>query len=190
MLPKIIGTGNQFFPNADWIEGGMHTNYIFQGAINISQGRMIYFFLLLIGIILVWWLEKRKILARLNRMESFSLFAVLIFLSYYATSIFHPQYLSWVMPFFLILMIRDKSGFLWRSFWWSLPFYFLFTLSWGNYTTFGTLFPVSLAFRQIEPGWFLPIYPIIKWANIGFSFFAAFCLYWIFYLIRKYGQNN
>jgi len=190
MLPKLLASGSKFFPIAGSLESGMHTNYIFQGAIDISQGRLIYFFLLLVGIILIWWLEKRKILAKLNRMELFSLFAVLIFLSYYATSIFHPQYLSWVMPFFLVLMVKDEKGFLWRSFWWSLPFYFLFVLSWGNATTFGTLFPVSLAFKQIEPGWFFPIYPMIKWANIGLSVFAAFCLYWIFYLLRKYGQDN
>ncbi len=190
MLPKLFASSINFFPIAGSLESGMHTNYVFQSAIDISQGRLIYFFFLLLGIIFIWFWEKRKTLIKLSQMELFSLFSVLIFLSYYATSIFHPQYLSWVMPFFLVLMLKDEKGFLWRSFWWALPFYFLFTLSWGNATSFGTLFPVSLAFRQIEPGWFFPIYPMIKWANIGLSLFAAFCLYWIFYLIRKYGQNN
>lgn len=187
---RITGQSTSFFPEAAWIKEGVHPGYFFQAAIDISQERLIYFFFLMIGIIFVWWLQKKEGLMKIGKKELFSLFSALIFLSYYATSIFHPQYLTWLLPFFLVLIVKDNFGFLWRSFWWSTLFYFIYSLSWGNHTTFGTLFPVSLAFKQIEPGWFLPIFPLIQWANIGRTIFSAFCLYWFFYLIRNYEKNS
>jgi hypothetical protein len=177
--------------SSNWVQKGMHPNYIFQGAIDISQGRLLYIFFILLGIILMWWLQNSEVVKeKLSRPTSFSLFSVLILVSYYATSIFHPQYYTWFIPFFLILIINKESKFLLHSFYWSFPFYLFWNLSWGNYTTFGLLFAVSTAFKQIEPGWYLPLYPTIKWSNIGRSILSGINLYWIYYLLKGYGQEK
>lgn len=190
LIPKFLFSSSITEKEINWLREGAHPNYIFQAGIDLSQERIIYLFFLILGIIFLWWWEKRKIIENFPPAKRFSLFSSLIFLTYYGTSIFHPQYLSWILPFFIILMIEDKKGFLFSSFWWAIPFYFITFLGWGNHTTFGLLFPISTAFRQIEPGWYLPIFPAIKWANIGKSFFSAFCFYCIYYLMKYFSQNE
>lgn len=173
------------------LQSGMHTNYIFQGFIDTSQNRLLYLFFILMGIIFIWWLKNREeVIKKLSGPINFSLFSTLIFLSYYATSIYHPQYLSWFVPFFLILILEKESDFLLQSFYCIFPFFLLWLLSWGNHTTFGLLFPVSTAFKQIEPGWYLPIYDAFRWANIGKSILTGINLYWIFHLLKTYETKN
>jgi hypothetical protein len=188
VIQKVSGQTSNIFTEVGWMQTGAHPNYIFEMGLNVGGGLLLYVFLLLVGIAFVWWLERREHLKRFEKAELFSLFSVLVLLAYFGTSIFHPQYLTWFLPFFLYLMVKEKGNFLWTSFWLAIPFYFVYILFWGNHVTFGTLFPVSTAFKQIEPGWFLPIYPTLKWASIGRSIFSAFCFYWFFYLIREYDK--
>jgi hypothetical protein len=188
LIQKFSGQTSNVISELGWMQTGAHPNYIFEMSLNVGGGLLVYVFLLLVGIAFTWWLERREQLKRFEKAELFSLFSVLILLAYFGTSIFHPQYLTWFLPFFLYLMVKEKGNFLWASFWLAIPFYFVYILFWGNHVTFGTLFPVSTAFKQIEPGWFLPIYPTLKWASIGRSIFSAFCFYWFFYLIRKYDK--
>ncbi|MCD6225797.1 hypothetical protein J7J95_01810 [bacterium] len=189
-LPKFLSNSPIVDKQLEWLKTGTHPNYVFQAAVNIGQERKIFFFFLITGMIFLWWWERRSQFFKQNPAKTFSLLSSLIWLTFYGTSIFHPQYFSWFLPFFLVLLVDDQKDFLWQSFWLGVPFYFLTILAWGNYTTFGLLFPVSLAFRQIEPGWYLPLFPTIKWANIGRSIFSAFCFYWIYYLIRNFSSDG
>lgn len=189
-LPKILLSSLLTEGQINWLKEGVHPNYIFRASIDLSQERIIYLFFLILGIVFLWRWEKQAEFKKVSPAKIFCLFSTLIFLTYYGTSIFHPQYLTWFLPFFIVLMIDDKNDFLFSSFWWSMPFYFMMALTWGNYTTFGLLFPVSVAFNQIDPGWYLPIFPTIKWANIGRSIFSAFCFYWIYFLMRNFLKNE
>jgi len=189
-LPKLLLSSSLTEEQINWVREGAHPNYIFQAGIDLSQERIIYLFFLILGIVFLWWWEKRREFKEISPAKIFSLFSALILLAYFGTSIFHPQYLSWLLPFFIILMINDKNNFLFSSFWWAMPFYFMMTLAWGNHTTFGLLFPVSTAFKQIEPGWYLPIFPTIKWSNMGRSIFSAFCFYWIYFLMKNIFKNE
>ena len=188
---SLFYLGYTFLGKAKQINLGLHADYVFQAFVDTGLGYYIYWFFLLIGLIMVWWLDKQEnILKKTDKMERFSLFSALIFLAYYATSIFHPQYLVWIMPFFLVLMVKNSFGFWWKSFWWMIPFYLLYLVSLGNSTTFGIAFPISMVFKQVNPGWFLPVLSAAKWANIGRSIFSAFNLYWFFKLIKQYGKES
>jgi len=189
LIPFLLKSTDSLLPESQWVSKGIHPNYFFQGGIDTGSN-ILYLFFLIIGIVFVFVLEKHILLKKISKVELFSLLSATFFLSYYATSSFHPQYLSWLMPFMLVLITRDKSNFLWKSFWISLPFYLVYVSSWGNAVTFGLAKPVSMVFGLIQPKWFFPVLEFSKWANIGKTLFSAFCLYWIYYLLKTYAQKN
>ncbi len=179
----------QILTEEKWIRSGAHPNYLFEAS--IDTGRVeIYLFFLLMGIAFIWWLEKQNALNKIGKAQIFALFSALTLFAYYGTSVFHPQYLSWVMPFFLTVSINDNSDFLWKSFWLVMPFYFIYILTWGNAVSFGLMTPISIVFKHIDPKQFFPIIEFLKWVSIAKTIFSAFCFYWIFYLFKTYGKNN
>ncbi len=186
----VSGHGFDLTKEIDWLKTGTHTQYFFDAKIYLGNGRFIYLFFLVLGLVFLWWLFNRKKLLELGRVEVFSLFSFLLFMTYFTTSTFHPHYFSWVIPFLLVLIIKKKDKILLKSFYLIIPFYILYFLNWGPHITFGLLFPISPAFRQISPAWFLPFFSLSTWADIGRYTFSGIGFLNMLYLARKYAKNN
>ncbi len=188
-IPVWMQETSQVLTEEKWIRTGAHPNYLFEAS--IDTGRVeIYLFLLFVAIAFIWWLEKQNTLNKIGKAQVYALFSALALFAYYGSSVFHPQYLSWVMPFFLIMLINDNFGFLWKSFWLAMPFYFIYILTWGNAVSFGLMTPISMVFKHLDPKQFFPIIEFSKWVSIAKTIFSAFCFYWIFYLFKSYGKKN
>lgn len=189
-LPSMLfATQSTIFPEAAGIASGAHQNYVYHAGVSSAQ-HTIYIFFLLFSVIFVWWLQNESKLSKFSAQTKLALFSAATLLSFYATTYFHPQYFTWIMPFFAVLMVNDKTKFLWKSFWYLLPFYFIYILSWGNAAAFALASPISVVFNHIEPSWFLPILELDKWVNIARTFLTGFCLYWIYFLLKNYEKNS
>jgi len=183
LLAVLSGRGLSSLIN--FIKSGHHAQYFFNASFNTGENRLVYLFFLGLGLIFLWGLKNWTSLKEKSPIYRFSLFSFLTLSVFYATSVFHPQYLTWILPFMAILIFNRNNRFLYQSFWFFIPAFFLYLLSWGNFTTFGLLFPVSTAFKQIEPGWYLPVYGAQTWGNIGRSFISTFGIYWTYYLTHN-----
>lgn len=179
-------------PQSTWLESVNHPNYLFENFLGSEPANLIYLFFLLIGIIYLWWLDNRKLLnKKLKPFQIFSLFSFLTFTAYYATSFFHPQYFSWIVPFIFILFLTIKNiNFLYLSFWLIFPFYLLFTLRWWNVNNIGLGGPISRTLTYLDPGVLLPGFSYVTWASIGRTMISAFCLYWIYYIFKHIKDEN
>jgi len=181
IIPMLTNNTSELLPETAWVVKGAHPNYVFQSGIDTGSNTL-YLFFLILGFVFLYYFEKYPIVSKLSKVSVFSIISAFILLAYYASSSFHPQYLTWIVPFFLISIIKDRSGYLFKTFWLSLVFYFIYVASWGNDVTFGLATPVSIVFDHIEPKWFFPILPFTRWANIGKTMFSAFALYWIYFI--------
>ncbi len=134
---------------------GSHASYLTQLKLPIGFGLAVpVFAIVLVGLIF----RARKIaFSQLSYLLKFSLFAALFLASYYATSLFHPQYFSWIiLP--LTLVLNETS---WHnkkladfkldqvnvSLILITVSYFLTIFFWNTETTLGLLFPVFSAFK-------------------------------------------
>lgn len=188
-IPFITNKSQALVPDAAGLSSGIHQNYVYQSFISLG-GHNLYLFIFIFALIFFWWLEKQNKLLKNPAYKNFSLLSSIIFLAFFATTYFHPQYIAWVMPFLLVNIIDDKKGFLWKSFWWSVPFYFIFLLNWNNATTFGLAAPISDIFKAIEPEDLIFVLDRQKWINIARTFLSATYLYWVYYLTKTHAQKN
>jgi len=182
-------TGRGLTSLVNFIQSGHHAGYFFNAGFNTGENRIVYLFFLGLGLIFIWAIHNWNKIKSKHPIYKFSLFSSLILSIFYATSVFHPQYLTWILPFLAVLIFRYDYKFLYRSFWFLIPAYFIYLLSWGKFTTFGLLFPISEVFMQIEPGWYSPIYTPQVWGDIGRSLVSAFGIYWVYYLTKTETKN-
>ncbi len=188
-IPFVANESQALVPDAAGLSSGIHQNYVYQSFINLG-GHSLYLFIFIFALIFFWWLEKQSKLLKKPVYKNFALLSSIIFLAFFATTYFHPQYITWAMPFLLINIVNDKKGFLWKSFWWSIPFYFIYLLNWNIATTFGLAAPISEVFKAIEPENFIFVLDKQKWVNIARTFLTAAYLYWVYYLTKTYDQEN
>jgi hypothetical protein len=185
----FIASGRGLSSLINFIRSGHHAGYFFNAGFNTGENRIVYLFFLGIGLIFIWTIHNWDKLKTKPPIYKFSLFSSLILSIFYATSVFHPQYLTWILPFLAVLIFKYNYKFLYTSFWFLISAYFLYLLSWGKFTTFALLFPVSELFMQIEPGWYSPIYTPQVWGSIGRSIISAFGIYWAYYLTKIENKN-
>jgi len=188
-LPMLLASGNNLIPEASGITSGTHQNYIYRSFIDLG-GHKLYLFIFIFILIFLWSLERRDYINKLNKQLMFSLLSALTFLGFFATTYFHPQYITWLMPFFLLPILNDKNNFLWKTLWIFIPFYLLYLLNWKNATTFGLAAPISIVFYHIDPNDFIPILDITRWVNIARTAISGFFIYWIYYIFKYYGKTR
>jgi len=168
-----------------WLESGAHSNYVYGANINIGYGFYLYIFLILLTIALCMIFKHWRLLkSGTEPVITFSLISVLIFGIYYLTSIFHPQYFVWWIPFIIVLLNKYDSKYLWSLFAFTQIMFLTIPFHWQNPTTIGLLFPISRLFNDINVDSIIPIYTSVKIANIGKSILSGTILVMLYELYQ------
>ena len=140
---------NKVFSNAfqvsEWVSGGSHSNYFFSSIIDLDFGFILYISVVLlafvIGKLISFYFENIHS-SNISNELLFSVVSFSILTTYYVFSIFHPQYLVWILPFAFYLVSKMKVDF--KIILYLISFLFIFIpLKWGNATTVMLLFPIS-----------------------------------------------
>lgn len=186
LLILLVETANRsWFGNAftDFLRTGIEApiGFLFN-KIMISSSMAVYIFPLLYGVIL-WhcYFKRGHPVCNLER------YSLVILLCFYAFCHFFPQYLFWMMPFFVLQLVKNKG-------WLSahvvqILCFLIFTLNGGlfilklflplNPSLISTSFHPPVVIRQMIH----PFKDIIL--NISRTMFSATCLWMIYMLFNK-----
>ncbi len=132
---------------------GNHASYLFQAKLKIGL-IAIPLFIIVLSLFLIK--ASSIFVNQLNFADKFCLFSVLILSSYYITSIFHPQYFSWIILPLAWLLDKyvyqpkakvTKTVDLLQIF--VLISYILIIFYWNSETTIGLLYPIFSSFSFV-----------------------------------------
>jgi hypothetical protein len=143
------------YPKLIHIFTGSHASYLTELKLPIGFGLAVPVFWIVLVLLIF---KARKIaFSQLSYSLKFGLFATLLLTSFYSTSLFHPQYFSWIIfPLTLVLnstFWKDKNLSQLKldkiniSLLLIMGSYFLTLFFWNTETTLGLLFPVFSGFK-------------------------------------------
>jgi len=170
----------------NWVKQGNHPSYILGAKLDLGFSVFIYLFFVVLGLFLLKAFKRFCLEKETNFYSNtfiFSFVSLGILFSYYSTSIFHPQYLVWFIPFYLIIMEKLKEEkILLMGFCLIHLLFFPLLLFWGQAATLG-LFPLASKITQGIPTEQLAS-SVSKVANIAKSILSAVFIFSLLEMIR------
>jgi hypothetical protein len=171
----------------NWVLTGQHSSYLLQAKLNLGFGSELYL-LPVIGTLV--YLTSFRILSKHGqKLPSYLKFSVLSFVilaCYYSLSLFHPQYVVWILPFWLLLLTVFNSPIFRKVSLLAHLLFFLVLFYWEGKTTFGLLLPVSNIF------WFAQmsgeVWMLIS--NIAKSLFSGTLFFVVYYVLSSIQHNS
>lgn len=185
LLNKLTG-GNL----VNWVVGGRHSGLFFGAQLPLESDIFIFLFFSAVAFaamhLLGLYLKKSS---SYQSIDLVALGGFTVFGLYYATSVFHAQYVAWILPFVYVLLYQFRRD---PVFWTGIlglhVLYFaviMTRLTFGEPTNFILLFPIAPVFAQIPlPAQFFLL------SNIAKSAFTGILIYLISYVFRHYEQTK
>ncbi|HLL61048.1 MAG TPA: hypothetical protein VK338_04990 [Candidatus Nitrosocosmicus sp.] len=182
-----IGIGDE------WLKGGYHTTYFFDAGFNLKGFEQISIFFVVITIVFLY--TYKTLFIKTHKLTSnglyFSHVALQILFLYYSFSIFHPQYISWFIPFYLfILKYYQDQKLLITLFILMNVFYLFVPLSWGNATTTDLFYPISRYFGSVDIQNFIDWYKNSQLSTIPKSVLSGIFLFTLMELFNLLKTRN
>jgi len=176
----------------EWLNRGTHSNYFFWANFNLGYSAYLYIFVIVLTFFLLRTIEifyLKKTIAQRSNTLIFSFVSLGILFSYYSTSLFHPQYLCWFIPLYLLLIERfNKEKALLFSFILINLLFFPMLLFWGRHTTLGLFLPTSKAVGGVPAETLFS--PINKIANIAKSVLSAIFIFTMAEMLKIAGSEE
>lgn len=129
---------------ANWLQEGAHTNFIFSTGISLGFGTQIFIYPLIISIVIFFLLKRWIEGNQMNDWRVNSFYFMLVFMFLFATSYYHPQYLAWFIPFLSINLADSKyRKEILYAFAILVLSFFVVLLRWHNAIIPGVIYPLS-----------------------------------------------
>lgn len=197
ILPYVLVLLPQYFTKEGggsgeltWVTDGRHTNFVLSNFVKLDEETGIYIFI--IGFVIIAYYAWQRWVSVKEDMYDGAFFKLIVFMWFYATSFYHPQYLAWTATYWAVLTtkIKDQTAALLANMliWMAFP---VMLLTWREAVFGGLARPLNewLGTRDLA-GVIDNFYPSIKLANLAKSVMSAGYLLLMWQLIRDYYRNE
>ncbi len=170
-----------------WVSGGHHLNFFFNMSFDINYNEIIYLFFVVSSLLLLF-IVANKWNKKLSWVEQSTLYLIQM-LIFFITANYHPQYLTWMLPFLFIFIAYNQNQYKLM-----IKLIFLISLAlipllltWGVDIYMKMFGPIGSWISEIDLLGLINKYiSHIRIANIARSFMMGSYIYMLFIVCKSY----